>query len=76
MSSHNIFVYKYFHNILLPKGVIDQMSNLFKVWQDLMINSTIFHKELFKDWLTPHLLDCGWYLECPKNSMPAFDVVL
>jgi hypothetical protein len=47
MSSHNIFVYKYFHNILLPKGVIDQMSNLFKVWQDSMINGTIFHKELF-----------------------------
>jgi hypothetical protein len=25
---------------------------------------------------TPHLLQCGWYLNCPKDSTPALEIPL
>jgi hypothetical protein len=36
----------------------------------------MFHKDLFKDWLSSHFLDCGWYLECPKDCTPPLKIFL
>jgi hypothetical protein len=59
MLSHNIFVCKYFNNILLPKGVIDQMPNHFNIWQDSKTNSTMFRKDLDHQGVVySHLLHC------------------
>jgi hypothetical protein len=30
----------------------------------------MFHKNLFKDWSSSHLLDYGWYLDYPKDYTP------
>jgi hypothetical protein len=59
MLSHNIFVCKYFNNSLLLKGVIDQMPNLFDIWQDSKTKSTMFCKDLdHQGVVNYHLLDC------------------
>jgi hypothetical protein len=58
MLFHNIFVCKYFNNILLPKEVIDQMSNLFNIWQDSKTNNTMSRKDLdHQGVVNSHLLD-------------------
>ncbi len=36
----------------------------------------MFHKELLNDWLSLHLLDCGWYLDYPKDYTPALEIAL
>jgi hypothetical protein len=36
----------------------------------------MFHKDLLKDWLSSHLLDYGWYLECPKDCSPSSEIAL
>jgi hypothetical protein len=59
MLFHNIFVCKYFNNILLSKGVIDQMPKNFNIWQDSKTNNTMFCKDLdhHQGMVGSHLLD-------------------
>lgn len=62
LLSQNIFVCKHFNNILLLEGVIDQIPNLFDIWQDSKTNSTMFHKDLdHQGMVGSHLLNftCG-----------------
>jgi hypothetical protein len=55
---YNIFVCKYFNEILLPKGLIDQMPNLVYIWQDSKINNTMFRKDLdHQGMVNSHLLN-------------------
>jgi hypothetical protein len=34
----------------------------------------MFLKDLFKDWSTPHLLQCGWYFDCLKDNTPTLEI--
>jgi len=36
----------------------------------------MFKKDLFKDWPTSHLLQCGWYFNCLKDNTPTLDIPL
>lgn len=36
----------------------------------------MFHKILLKEWLPSHILECGWYLDCPKNNTPSSKIPL
>ncbi len=30
----------------------------------------MYKKAMLRDWTSPHLLDCGWYLDCLKDNTP------
>jgi hypothetical protein len=30
----------------------------------------MYRKDMLRDWTSPHLLDCGWYLDCSKENTP------
>jgi hypothetical protein len=36
----------------------------------------MFHKYLFKDKSSSHLLKIGWYLDCPKDNIPFSKIAL
>jgi hypothetical protein len=36
----------------------------------------MFCKDLFKDWLFSHFIDCGWYLDYPKDYTPLSKIAL
>jgi hypothetical protein len=41
---------------------------------DPKVDNIMFRKDLFKDWLAPHLLHCGWYLNYPKDNTPTLEI--
>jgi hypothetical protein len=64
----NLFVScRYFYHVL-PMGVIDQLPPSLGFGAILKWKSTMFHKELLKDWNSLHLVNCGWYLNCLKDN--------
>jgi hypothetical protein len=60
----------------VPKGVIDELPHLFWIWQDPKADNTMYRKGLLKDWSLDHLEDYGWYIECPRDCTPPFEVTL
>ncbi len=34
----------------------------------------MYQKDLLKDWSSPHLTECGWYLDCCMNHTSSFEV--
>jgi hypothetical protein len=34
----------------------------------------MYKKDLFKEWFGPHPIECGWYLDCPKDCTPSSKV--
>jgi hypothetical protein len=60
---------------LLPRGAIDELPHLLQIWQDLKANSTMYRKDLLKDWLLDHLKDYIWYIEYPQDCTPTSEVV-
>jgi hypothetical protein len=30
----------------------------------------MYRKDMLKDWISPQLLDCNWYLDYPKENIP------
>ncbi len=41
--------------------------HLLKIWCDPKADNSIFYKNLLKNCSSLYLLDCGWYLDCPKD---------
>ncbi len=35
----------------------------------------MFHKYPLKDWSFRHLVDYGWYLDCPKDNIPSSKIL-
>lgn len=64
----------YFNFVLFPKGVILSLFPFFLIWIDPKVDNNMYHKDLLKDWSTIHLKQCGWYLDCPKDSTPTSKV--
>jgi len=38
------------------------------MWCNLKVESTMYRKDLLKEWLTTHFAFCEWYLDCPIDS--------
>jgi hypothetical protein len=57
-------------------GAIPYLPPLFLIWKDPKIDSSMYQKDLFKDWSTLHFIKCKWYLDCPKDYIPSFEVSL
>jgi hypothetical protein len=36
----------------------------------------MYRKDLLKDWFGPHLIDCEWYFDWPKDCTPSSRVSL
>jgi len=36
----------------------------------------MFCKYILKDWSSSHFLDCGWYLDYPKDCTPSLEIAL
>jgi hypothetical protein len=66
----------YFYHVLLFHGAIDQLSNFLNSWCDPKVDNIMFQRDLLKDWLAPHLFQCGWYFNCPKNNTPTLEIPL
>jgi hypothetical protein len=61
----------YFNFGLLPIGGIPYLPPLFLIWKSPKTKSTIYKKNLFKEWFGLHFIECGWYLDCPKDCTPS-----
>jgi hypothetical protein len=66
----------YFYHVLLFHDAIDQLSNILDIWCDPKVDNIMFKKDLLKDWLASHLLQCGWYLDCLKDINPTLEIPL
>jgi hypothetical protein len=51
-------------------GVIFEIPRLLKIWKDPKVDNTMYMKDILKDWTSPHLLDCGWYIDYRKENIP------
>jgi hypothetical protein len=49
--------------------LIFEIPRLFKIWKDPKINNIMYKKDMFRDWISPHFLYYGWYLNCPKENI-------
>jgi hypothetical protein len=61
--------YRYFHFVFFRKGAIFEIPRLFKIWRDPKIDNKMYKNNMLKDWSSPHFLDYGWYLNCPKENI-------
>jgi hypothetical protein len=55
------------------RGAIFEIPRLFKIWRDPKTYSTMYRKDMLKDWTSSHLLDCGWYLDYLKENAPPLE---
>ncbi len=62
--------FNYFHFVLFWRGAISEIPKFLKIWKDPKIDSTMYMKDMLRNWTFPHLLDCGWYLDCLKENTP------
>jgi hypothetical protein len=51
--------YRYLHYVFVWKGATSEILILFKTWRDPKTYSTMYKKDMLKDWSSPHLLDYG-----------------
>ncbi len=70
---HNFVLFsnhcRYFHFVFFWRGAISEIPRLFEIWRDPKIDNTMYKKDMLKNWSSPHLLDYGWYLNCPKENI-------
>jgi hypothetical protein len=58
--------------VLFQKGAISEIPRLLEIRKDPKTNITMYKKNMLRDWSSPHLLDYGWYIDCPKeNTLPS-----
>jgi hypothetical protein len=55
--------------VIFQRGAIYEIQRLLEIWKDPRTNNTMYRKDILRDWTSPHLLDCGWYLDCPKENI-------
>jgi hypothetical protein len=55
------------------KVAIFKIPKLFKMWKDPKIDNIMYMKDMLRDWSSPHLLDCGWYLDFLKENIPSLE---
>jgi hypothetical protein len=55
--------------VIFQRGAIFKIPKLLAIWRDSKIDSTMYKKDMLRDWSSPHLLDCGWYLDYPKENI-------
>jgi hypothetical protein len=60
----------------LSKGAIDVLLSLFVIWCDTKLNSTMYKRKLIHDLSSFHLKECEWYLDYPKDNIPALDATI
>ncbi len=46
------------------------MPSLLRIWCNPKAESTMYTKDLVKEWSSGHLKSCGWYLDCPTKNTP------
>ncbi len=73
---HYSLSYIYFYHVLLFHGTTHLLPNLLDIWRDLNVDNIMFWKDMFKDWPAPHLFQCGWYFNSPKNNTPTLEIPL
>jgi hypothetical protein len=54
--------------VFFQRGAIFEISRLLKIWKDPKTNNIMYRKDMLRDWSSPHLLDCGWYLDYPNEN--------
>jgi hypothetical protein len=55
--------------LFFRKGAISEIPRLLKIWRDPKIDSTMYKKDMLRDWSSPHFLDYGWYFNCLKENI-------
>ncbi len=60
---------RYFFHVLLLTRAIEEILHLFHIWSHPKSDSSMYKKNLLKDWPSFHLQHCGWYLDCPPDSI-------
>jgi hypothetical protein len=55
------------------KVAIFKIPKLLKMWKDPKIDNIMYMKDMLRDWSSPHLLDCGWYLDFLKENIPSLE---
>jgi hypothetical protein len=53
--------------MLFQRGAISKIPRLLEIWKDPKTNNTMYRKDMLRDWSYPHLMDCGWYIDCLKD---------
>jgi hypothetical protein len=54
------------------RGAISKIPKLLKILKDPKTDNTMY-KDMLRDWSSPHLLDCGWYLDFSKENTPSLE---
>jgi hypothetical protein len=55
--------------VFVWRGAISEIPRLFEVWKDPKTNSTMYMKDILKDWTSTHLSDSTWYLDYLKDNI-------
>jgi len=56
--------------VVFQRGAIFKIPRFFEIWRDPKTGSTMYKKDMLRDWTFAHLSDCVWYLKCPKENTP------
>ncbi len=52
------------------RDAIFEIPKLLKIWKDPKVDNAMYRKDMLKDWISSHLLDCGWYIDYRKENIP------
>jgi len=64
---------RYLCFMFFQRGAIFGISRLLEIWRDPKTYSIMYMKDMLKDWSSPHLLDCDWYLDYLKENTPSLE---
>jgi hypothetical protein len=49
---------------------------MLRIWQDPKVDNTMYHNDFLEDWFPNHLKDYSWYIDCPQDCTPPFEIAL
>jgi hypothetical protein len=56
--------------VLFRRRAIFEIPRFLEIWRDPKTNNIMYMKDRLRDRTSAHLLDCAWYLDCPKENAP------
>jgi hypothetical protein len=62
--------------IIFHASAILEIPRCLRIWNDPILDKSIYKKELSREWSSQHLPHCGWYLNFPNDYTPSFEISL
>jgi hypothetical protein len=63
----------YFFHVLFLAKTIKEIPQLFHIWSNPKLDSSMYRKDILRDWPSFHLQHYGWYLDYSLDSIPIFE---